>query len=96
MDTPWSEMSMSMPTSSSSGPPGEAGELAAVLQWADGEEAVAAVADGGELRGDFADEMADVMIYLARLADVADIDLCAAVESKMERNEHRFPPLSSS
>lgn len=73
---------------------GEAGELAAVLQWVEGSAAFVAVAAGGELRGDLADEMADVMIYLARLADVAGIDLADAVESKMARNEIRFPPVA--
>jgi len=61
---------------------GEAGELVAVLQWEDG----AAMLGGSDLLAavhqDLADEMADVMIYLARLADVANVDLCRAVEEK--------------
>ncbi|MCP5026839.1 MAG: nucleotide pyrophosphohydrolase [Actinomycetia bacterium] len=72
---------------------GEAGELAAVLQWVEGSEALDLVTEGGELADDFADEMADVMIYLARLADMTGIDLAGAVEAKMARNELRFPPL---
>ena len=63
---------------------GEAGELAAVLQWIDGAEALEEIGDGGRVRQDFMDEMADVMIYLARLADVTGVDLDAAVRSKME------------
>ena len=74
---------------------GEAGELAAVLQWVDGAECEAAVAVGGGLRQDLLDEMADVMIYLAQLADVIDADLDAAVRGKMARNEERFPPASA-
>ena len=45
---------------------GEAGELAAVLQWLDNDEADDAVAADGDLRDAFVDEMADVLIYLAR------------------------------
>ena len=81
---------------------GEAGELAAVLQWAEGSEAVAAVAEGGDLRGDFADEMADVMIYLARLADVA-ASTCAQPSSRRwcatstgSRRSARRDPVASS
>ncbi|MCY3608280.1 MAG: nucleotide pyrophosphohydrolase [Acidimicrobiaceae bacterium] len=70
---------------------GEAGELAAVLQWVDGHEATEATAEGGGLRNELTDEMADVMIYLARLADVVDVDLNDAVGAKLLRNEQRFP-----
>ncbi|MFN3218719.1 MAG: nucleotide pyrophosphohydrolase [Acidimicrobiales bacterium] len=71
---------------------GEAGELAAVLQWLDSDEADAAVAVDGDLREAFVDEMADVLIYLVRLADVIDADLGEAAAAKMARNEQRFPP----
>ncbi len=57
----------------------------------DGDEAIGAAAEGGTLRGEIIDEMADVMIYLARLADVVDVDLSDAVEAKILRNEQRFP-----
>lgn len=70
---------------------GEAGELAAVLQWVSNEESVAAVDVGGQLRADFASEMADVMIYLARLADVTNLPLAEAVAAKMATNVERFP-----
>lgn len=71
---------------------GEAGELAAVLQWVESHEAAAATAEGGQLRDEMVDEIADVMIYLARLVDVTGVDLNAAVEAKILRNETRFPP----
>jgi dCTP diphosphatase len=38
-----------------------------------------------------ADEVADVMIYLVRFADVSGIDILSAVRDKMERNETRLP-----
>lgn len=65
---------------------GEAGELAAVLQWA---------APDDELepyRPDLEEEIADVLIYLVRLADVADVDLAAAANAKIDRNGERYPP----
>ena len=37
-------------------------------------------------------EMADVLIFLIRIADVLDIDLDQAVRAKLEINEKRFPP----
>ena len=37
------------------------------------------------------DELADVFIYLTRLADKLNIDLLAAAARKMERNAQRYP-----
>lgn len=36
-------------------------------------------------------EMADVLIYLTRLADLLDVDLLAAAELKMELNARKYP-----
>ncbi len=36
-------------------------------------------------------ELADTLIYLIRLADQLDIDLLAAVNSKIEVNERKYP-----
>jgi len=36
-------------------------------------------------------ELADTLIYLIRLADQLDIDLLAAVQSKIEVNEQKYP-----
>ena len=36
-------------------------------------------------------EMADVLIYLLRLADVLDVDLAAGVEAKVQDNSVRYP-----
>ena len=66
---------------------GEAGELAAVLQWyAPGEDLMPYLPDLEE-------EIADVLIYIVRLADVLEIDLGAAAEAKISRNAERYPPL---
>lgn len=37
-------------------------------------------------------ELADVLQYLIRLADVLGIDLAKAVRKKVRLNESRFPP----
>ncbi|MFC5473933.1 nucleotide pyrophosphohydrolase [Paraherbaspirillum soli] len=36
-------------------------------------------------------EMADVLVYLVRLADKLDVDLIAAVDEKMEINRAKYP-----
>ena len=36
-------------------------------------------------------EMADVLVYLVRLADKLDVDLMAAVEEKMILNRAKYP-----
>lgn len=66
---------------------GEAGELAAVLQWATPEE------DVSRYRPDLEEEMADVLIYLTRLADVLQVDLVSAADRKIDRNAIRYPPV---
>ncbi|CAD7954232.1 unnamed protein product [Amoebophrya sp. A25] len=38
------------------------------------------------------DEMADVLSYLVRLADVCDVDLLAAFHEKMQKNRAKYPP----
>lgn len=70
---------------------GEAGELAAELQWLGSRESVEAVRTDPELRERVAMEMADITIYLARLSDVTGIDLLAAAEQKLAANHDRFP-----
>jgi NTP pyrophosphatase (non-canonical NTP hydrolase) len=69
---------------------GETGEVCAELQWRTADEA-AAIAGDPERRDALAGELADVAIYLLRLADELDVDLAAAVRAKLEVNEDRFP-----
>ena len=68
----------------------EAAELLELYQWLTPEESVAltANADG---RARVEHELADILIYLARLADVTGIDLGSAVAGKMQSNSTRFP-----
>ena len=37
------------------------------------------------------DEMADVLVYLVRLADKLDVDLLAAAAQKIAKNELKYP-----
>lgn len=68
---------------------GEAGELLEVFQWLTPEQSTSVMS--GDRAGDVEDELADVLIYLVRLADVLGVDLLAVADAKVERNEHRFP-----
>lgn len=38
------------------------------------------------------EEMSDVLLYLVRLADVCEIDLAAAVLTKVEKNAAKYDP----
>jgi NTP pyrophosphatase (non-canonical NTP hydrolase) len=68
---------------------GEAGELVAEFQWLTEAEAKLGTLTPEKLV-DIEMEIADVAIYLLRLADVLEIDVPAAVRKKMEINESRF------
>lgn len=66
----------------------EAGEVLELFQWlSEPESAALAPAQ----RTAVAHELADVLIYLLRLADRLDIDLDAAVVRKMEINAEKYP-----
>ena len=67
---------------------GEVGEVAELVQWLPAGQA--ATPDDG-LSERLGDELADVLLYLLRLADVAGVDLGAAALGKLTRNEERFP-----
>ncbi|WP_026424817.1 nucleotide pyrophosphohydrolase [Actinokineospora inagensis] len=69
---------------------GEVGELTELFQWLTPTEAESATADPAT-RARVEDELADVLLYLVRLADVLNVDLLAAANAKIDRNEHRFP-----
>ncbi|HVK22601.1 MAG TPA: nucleotide pyrophosphohydrolase [Actinokineospora sp.] len=69
---------------------GEVGELTELFQWLTPEQAARA-GDDPDLRPQIADELADVLLYLVRLADTLGVDLIEAANAKIDRNEHRFP-----
>ena len=69
---------------------GEVGELAELFQWP---------SDSGDdahdprstLHRRSSDEIADVLLYLVRLADVLQIDLIEAANNKLDAASIRFP-----
>jgi NTP pyrophosphatase (non-canonical NTP hydrolase) len=69
---------------------GEVGELVAEFQWLTPAESFQAMADAS-IAARIRDEIADVAIYLLRLADVLSVDIAQAVSAKVARNEDRFP-----
>ena len=69
---------------------GEVGELVEVFQWMSPEQSAAAARDP-ETAQAVRDELADVLVYLVRLADVLGVDLDAAVRDKLARNALRYP-----
>ncbi|TDW70277.1 nucleotide pyrophosphohydrolase [Kribbella pratensis] len=70
---------------------GEVGELAELFQWLPADTAAARVHDD-PLHSRVSDELADVLLYLVRLADVVDIDLGEAASRKLRGSSLRFPP----
>ena len=68
---------------------GEAGEVAEVLQWVSDDEINSFLEDGGRQR--LSEELADVLIYLVRLADKAGVDLESAVSDKLASNGEKYP-----
>jgi NTP pyrophosphatase (non-canonical NTP hydrolase) len=66
----------------------EAAELMEHFQWRT-EEQSRALDD--ESRRHAADEMADVLLYLVRLADKLGVDLNAAAYAKIEQNSRKYP-----
>ena len=70
---------------------GEVGELVAEFQWLTPEESRAISADP-EAAARVRAEMADVFIYLTRLADILGIDLLDAAADKLDHSARRYPP----
>ncbi|WP_063764757.1 nucleotide pyrophosphohydrolase [Streptomyces sp. NRRL F-5053] len=68
----------------------EAGELVEIFQWLTPEESRRVMAEESSAAR-VRDEVADVLAYLLQFCEVLDIDALAALEAKIERNEHRFP-----
>lgn len=67
---------------------GEAGEVIEHFQWLTAEQSATLPAAARE---EVAFELADVLLYLVRLADVLDVDLAAAARRKMALNARRYP-----
>lgn len=72
---------------------GEVGELSELFQWLPAESALQAAVEE-PLRTRVEEEIADVLLYLVRLADVLDVDLALAAASKMASNALKHPASS--
>lgn len=66
----------------------EAAEVLEHFQWKKPEEVEA---HGKACKGEIADELADVAMFLFELADNLDIDLARAIEIKMAKNAQKYP-----
>ena len=66
----------------------EAGELVEHFQWLKQDESLALSSDR---LGQVAQEIADIQIYLVRLADKLGVDIEKAVDEKMAINERKYP-----
>lgn len=68
---------------------GEVGELAELLQWLPVSN-VDDVVREPRLHDRLGEELADVLLYLVRLADVLRVDLAEAADRKLRANAARF------
>ena len=64
----------------------EAAELLELFQWLPDDSAI-----DEDMKANIANEAADVLMYLVLLCDKSGIDLLAAANAKIDRNEERFP-----
>ena len=67
---------------------GEAAEVVEHFQWLTQEQSSRLPPDKRE---EVALELADILIYLVRMADQLDIDLLASARRKIQVNENRYP-----
>ncbi|MFD3536626.1 nucleotide pyrophosphohydrolase [Streptomyces sp. NPDC058664] len=68
----------------------EAAELLEIFQWLTPEQAERVMEDPDSAHR-VADEVADVLAYLLQFCGVLGVDPLAALASKIDRNEVRFP-----
>ncbi|WP_037914111.1 nucleotide pyrophosphohydrolase [Actinacidiphila yeochonensis] len=68
----------------------EASELLEIFQWLTPEQSASVMADAATAFR-VEDEVADVLAYLLQFCAVLDIDVLAALDAKIDRNELRFP-----
>jgi dCTP diphosphatase len=70
----------------------EASELVEIFQWLTPEQAEAIMSSGESEH--VKEEMADIMIYLIRMADKLDVDLEKSVVDKIVKNGEKHPSKS--
>ncbi|WP_239995942.1 nucleotide pyrophosphohydrolase [Photobacterium phosphoreum] len=67
---------------------GEVGELLEIFQWLTPEQSQQL---SPEKKQHASEEIADVMMYLLRLADKCDIDVMQACQEKIQQNAAKYP-----
>lgn len=73
---------------------GEVGELSEIFQWMSEADSMKAGQNPATAQ-DVKDELADVLLYLVRLASVLNVDLNEAVTQKIKANERKYPVANS-
>lgn len=68
----------------------EMGELLERFQWLTNEE-ISTLLEDDRYKESIADEIADIVIYMIRLADTTNIGLTDAILDKMKKNEGKYP-----
>jgi NTP pyrophosphatase (non-canonical NTP hydrolase) len=69
----------------------EAAELLELTQWKTPEELDMLILTDRNLNASFAEEIADVFIYLLLICERLKIDPVVAAEQKLQKNETRYP-----
>ena len=71
---------------------GEVGEVSELFQWRGDDDCATGLPSWSrEDRARLEDELADVQLYLVRLADRCGVDLAAATRAKMAKNAAKYP-----
>jgi NTP pyrophosphatase (non-canonical NTP hydrolase) len=68
----------------------EAAELLELFQWLTPEQSYTVTTIPAEAQR-VREELADILLYLVRLADILGVDLDAAVEAKLAVNARKYP-----
>lgn len=69
---------------------GEVGELTEVFQWLTEEQSRSVIDDPKKMK-QTEEEIADIFLYLIRLADQLGIDIIEAASGKIKKNEEKYP-----
>ena len=71
----------------------EAAELLEIFQWSRGEKDWSSLSIDADLalKQRVEEELADILLYLIRFADKAEIDLEAACHRKLDKNSIKYP-----
>tara|TARA_B100002051_G_C16537200_1_gene535696 strand:- start:422 stop:754 length:333 start_codon:yes stop_codon:yes gene_type:complete len=68
----------------------EASELVEIFQWLNNDEIKTKLKDE-KFKESIEDEIADILLYLIRIAEIAKINIKEATLSKIEKNRKKYP-----